>query len=70
MGGSGYREQVGERTTAGSAILLLQVAASQAEIGPFARRDRETPDAAARLYRAAALRGRIESMGLRARRGR
>ncbi|AMJ61658.1 hypothetical protein [Bosea sp. PAMC 26642] len=37
----------------GAAILLLQAAASQAEIGPFARRALETPREAARHYRAA-----------------
>ena len=36
------------------AMLLLQLAACQAEIGPFARHGRETPQAAARCYRAAA----------------
>lgn len=59
MADSGDRERDGERAAAGSAILLLQLAASQAEIGPFARRERETPQAAARLYRAAATRVRI-----------
>lgn len=62
MSDGGYREQGGERATAGFAMLLLQLAASQAEIGPFARRDRETPQAAARLYRAAAVRARIGSL--------
>jgi hypothetical protein len=38
------------------AMILLQLAASQAEIGPFARRRRETPQEAARLYREAAQR--------------
>ena len=64
MSDGGYRERDGERATAGFAMLLLQLAASQAEIGPFARRDRETPEAAARQYRVAALRARIG--GLRA----
>lgn len=64
MADGGYRERDGERATAGCAMLLLQLAASQAEIGPFARRDRETPEAAARLYRVAAMRTRIG--GLRA----
>ncbi len=36
------------------AAFLVQLAASQAGIGPFARRDRETPAAAAGLYRKAA----------------
>ncbi|PZN94824.1 MAG: hypothetical protein DCF30_19790 [Hyphomicrobiales bacterium] len=54
-----HRERDGERAAAGSAMLLLQLAASQAEIGPFARRERETPQMAARLYRAAATRTRI-----------
>lgn len=36
-----------------AAILLLQAAASQAEIGPFARRGLETPREAARRYQAA-----------------
>lgn len=59
MADSGDRGRVDERAAAGSAILLLQLAASQAEIGPFARRERETPEMAARLYRAAAMRARI-----------
>ncbi|MBY0395529.1 MAG: hypothetical protein K2X91_03535 [Thermoleophilia bacterium] len=58
MAESAYREQAGERAAAASAMLLLQLAASQAEIGPFARRGRETPQMAAGLYRAAALRAR------------
>jgi hypothetical protein len=41
-----------ERLAPGAAILLLQAAASQAEIGPFARRGLETPREAARRYRA------------------
>lgn len=64
MADGGHRERGGERATAGFTMLLLQLAASEAEIGPFARRERETPEAAARLYRAAALRARIA--GLRA----
>lgn len=56
---SGYRAGGGDRAAAGFAMLLLQLAASQAEIGPFARRERETPAMAARLYREAAVRGRI-----------
>lgn len=36
------------------AMILLQIAASQAEIGPFARRGREAPQVAAGRYRAAA----------------
>lgn len=59
MTDSGYPEGSGKRATAGFAMLLLQLAASHAEIGPFARRERETPDVAARLYRAAATRARI-----------
>lgn len=59
MADSADRERGGERAAAGSAILLLQLAASQAEIGPFARRERETPQVAARLYQAAAARARI-----------
>jgi hypothetical protein len=47
------RERVAVRAAAGSAVLLLQLAAAQAEIGPFARRGRETPQAAAQRYRAA-----------------
>ncbi len=42
----------------GMAILLLQLAASQAEIGPFAKRGCETPQIAARLYRAGVSAGR------------
>ena len=62
MADSWYRERDGERAAAGSAMLLLQLAASQAEIGPFARRERETPEIAARLYRAAATRARIHGL--------
>jgi hypothetical protein len=36
------------------AMVLLQLAASQAEIGPFARRGREAPQVAAARYRGAA----------------
>jgi len=61
---SNRREAAGERAAAACAILLLQHAASQAEIGPFARRGRETPDTAARLYRAAAQRGRARPRAL------
>lgn len=35
------------------AMVLLQLAASQAEIGPFAGRGRETPQIAAARYRTA-----------------
>ena len=37
-----------------SALVLLQAAAARAEIGPFARRGRASPQAAASFYRAAA----------------
>lgn len=37
-----------------SALVLLQAAAARAEIGPFARRGRASPQAAAKLYRATA----------------
>lgn len=37
-----------------SALVLLQAAAARAEIGPFARRGRASPQAAAGSYRAAA----------------
>lgn len=37
-----------------SALLLLQAAAARAEIGPFARRERASPQSAAGCYRAAA----------------
>lgn len=37
-----------------SALVLLQAAAARAEIGPFARRGRASPQAAACSYRAAA----------------
>jgi len=37
-----------------SALVLLQAAAARAEIGPFARRGRASPQAAAVFYRAAA----------------
>jgi len=62
MTDTAYRERDGERAAADCAMLLLQLAASQAEIGPFARRGRETPEMAARLYRAAAARTRISSL--------
>lgn len=62
MAESAYHEDSGERAAADTAMLLLQAAASQAEIGPFARRARETPQAAARLYRAAAIRARFGGM--------
>ncbi|MGO4664747.1 hypothetical protein [Bosea sp. 2RAB26] len=39
---------------ASTMLLLLQIAASHAEIGPFARRARETPQVAARRYEAQA----------------
>ncbi len=51
MAESASREQTGKTIAAASAMLLLQLAASQAEIGPFARRGRETPQMAAGLYR-------------------
>ncbi|MET3890653.1 hypothetical protein ABIE41_001729 [Bosea sp. OAE506] len=53
MAESEHRDQANERAAAGSAMLMLQLAASQAEIGPFARRGRETPQIAAGHYRAA-----------------
>lgn len=37
-----------------SALVLLQAAAARAEIGPFARRGRASPQAAAGFYRATA----------------
>lgn len=40
-----------EAAAADSSLLLLQVAASEAQIGPFARRSREIPEAAVRRYR-------------------
>ena len=51
MSESEHREQASERALADSAMLMLQLAASQAEIGPFARRSRETPQMAAGRYR-------------------
>ncbi|CAN7474812.1 hypothetical protein LJR090_003902 [Bosea sp. LjRoot90] len=39
-----------ERTPRVPAAFLVQLAASQAGIGPFARRDRETPFIGARRY--------------------
>lgn len=47
----------GERNAAdsnASALVLLQAAAARAEIGPFARRGRASPQVAAGLYRATA----------------
>lgn len=55
---SAQEQDSSARAAAGTAMLLLQAAASLAEIGPFARRERETPQAAARLYHAAAMRAR------------
>ena len=43
-------------TASRAAMLLLQLAAAQAGIGPFARRALETPQAAARFYEIAARR--------------
>ncbi len=43
-------------TASRAAMLLLQLAAAQAQIGPFARRALETPQAAARFYEIAASR--------------
>ncbi|MNL89277.1 hypothetical protein D3C87_2194910 [compost metagenome] len=45
------------RNASASALLLLQAAATRAEIGPFARQGRATPQAAAGSYRTAALLG-------------
>ena len=45
------------QSTSDFAMLLLQFAAARAEIGHFARRDRETPQMAARCYEVAAHRG-------------
>ena len=42
-----------EAAAADSSLLLLQVAASEAQIGPFAKRSREIPQAAIRSYREA-----------------
>lgn len=54
MTGFNDRDRTGGPSASDMAMLLLQLAASQAEIGPFARRGRETPRDAARLYGAAA----------------
>lgn len=43
-------------TASRAAMLLLQLAAAQAQIGPFARRALETPRTAARFYEIAASR--------------
>lgn len=43
------------RNAAAAALLLLQAAAARAEIGPFARQGRATPQAAAGSYRRVAL---------------
>lgn len=53
-----FHEKPAQNTVPASdlAMILLQLAASQAEIGPFARQARETPQVAARLYREAAQR--------------
>lgn len=40
-----------EAAAADSSLLLLQVAASEAQIGPFAKRSREIPETAVRCYR-------------------
>ena len=53
-----------------SALVLLQAAAARAEIGPFARRGRASPQSAAVCYRAAARLGApIGSARLQAARG-
>jgi hypothetical protein len=46
---------VGDNASRAS-MLLLQLAAAQAQIGPFARRALETPQVAARFYEIAASR--------------
>lgn len=46
-------DQTTLRAAAGSAMLLVQVAAAQAAVGPFARQGRETPQTATLRYRAA-----------------
>ncbi len=48
------KRRIGDRLPAsGLAMLLLQLAASRAEIGDFASREREAPQVAAARYRAA-----------------
>jgi hypothetical protein len=54
MAGSEQHGDALRQVAAGSALLLLQFAATQAEIGPFARRGLATPQAAARCYGAMA----------------
>lgn len=54
MAEAGKRRERSEESIGGPALLLLQAAAARAEIGPFARRGRATPQWAARVYRAVA----------------
>lgn len=56
------RDRSNEFRAAAAGLLLVQMAASQAEIGPFAKRARETPQAAADLYRAATTLGRAKRL--------
>ncbi|MBN9441317.1 hypothetical protein [Bosea sp. (in: a-proteobacteria)] len=53
----------GRQGAGASALLLLQAAAAQARIGPFAARERATPQSAAALYRRAACLARAGSVG-------
>lgn len=48
------RDESGVNAPRTPAMILLQLAASQAEIGPFARREREAPQVASARYRMAA----------------
>ncbi|MGX5735086.1 hypothetical protein [Bosea thiooxidans] len=54
MSGAAPEIEGSARNASASALLLLQVAATRAEIGPFARQARATPQAAAGSYRTAA----------------
>jgi len=56
MTGAESREESSITAPRALAMVLLQLAASQAEIGPFAARGREAPQVAAGRYRAAAAR--------------
>lgn len=54
MSETAFANEGSARNASASALLLLQVAATRAEIGPFALQGRATPQAAAGSYRTAA----------------
>jgi len=54
MSEAAFENEGNARNASASALLLLQAAAARAEIGPFARQGRTTPQAAAVSYRTVA----------------